>query len=818
MDLDSCPSDFCQSFSYSQNSSLIEFSSDPETELLPSENDYNQNYTESYVQNFNLAAELYFESYEMPESNESETSSVEHMQTDSFLQVQKSHSFSEIFFLGKTFSNKIKNGDIRVNEHGITAKEANTLTSALRVKHHISDSLHVDIHRIINEILGHDNFLPATEYLLKKNIYNNNSLITYLYCPNCIILLGNLFDGINYIECETCGDIIHKNNSTQNYFIYCNIAQLFSQILEQEHDNIKEEHRSISENICDVGDGTLHKELIKATNLTDLSTYDYFIDSAPIFKSSENSAWFIKVVLNCLNEHIRFKRVLTVAVSVTSKNFNMQVFLIPFVKWANYLFETGVKYNATDGSEKTRKFLPLCLKADKGAIHKICLISAFNAQFGCPYCLHPNKTVDSRIYNKYILLDEKPIRRSNEMWLNDAQISSSEVRIRGICGKTVLFEIPYIKFPQHLCIEPIHCLYLGITKYVADHLWFKSSRFDYYIGRPLAIKRIDSIFKKIRLPEYSDSRLPKSISNRALWKASQWKYWCLYLSIPILQTTLLHPKYINHWGNFVKGTYLLSKEKIYKDDVAVADKCYFNFTFGMQTLYGSQYMTSNVHSLDHLAEQVTLLGPLWAHSASCDESSIGSSKLDVTGTKGICEQIMNRSLFKENVYNMINEFCETDSVRNLCIDLTRFRGTRNHGFSVYGNAKYGENETVSYPRAIRDNVVYKSECRQIETRNFDCCVRLNDNTFAIILNILCPALSRTVLFEIEFLNVTPIVLDAFSNESIHLDHLTLDHIMRCERSQNFETILGEVIADKCLFFEIDSKLYVANRPNKFDTQ
>lgn len=729
-----------------------EYSSYYETQLLVTEKILND---EQFNDEVDAAAALLNKSYEDPESIESQISTEEDTQNAPFYQVQKSHTFPEINFYYKICSNKIKNGDIRANDHGATANEAITLTSALRVKHHISDSLHVDIHKVINEILG-QNFLPATEYLLKKNLFNNNSLITYLYCPNCTILLGTLFDGANNIFCENCRNIIDKNNSTPNYFIYCNIAKSFSRILEQEDlcDNIKEEHCPNSENICDVGDGTLHKELINATNLKELCTFEYFIDGAPIFKSSENSAWFIKVILNCLRQRIRFKHVLTVAVGMSNKCFNMQLFLIPFVKWSKFLFEVGVKYKAKDESEKIKKFLPFCLKADKGAIPKICLISAFNTQFACTYCLHPNKTVDSRIYNKYIILDETPASRTNEMWMHDAQISNADVRVHGLCGKTVLFEIPYVKFPQHLSIEPIHCLYLGVTKYIADHLWLKPSRFDYYIGRPLAIKRIDTILKNVRLPEFPDSRLPKSLSNRALWKSSQWKYWCLYLSIPILQTTLLHHKYINHWGNFVKGTYNLSKEVISKTDIEVADKCFFNFTFGMQTLYGSQYMTSNIHSLNHLAESVILLGPLWAHSASCDESSIGSSKLDVTGTKGICEQIMNRSLFKENVFDVINELCGSDAVKSLCSDLTHFKGIRNHGFSVYGNVKYEENETVSYPRAVRDNVVYKSESRQIDTRNFDCCVRLNDNRFAIILKILNPT-KNTLLFQLEFLNVTP---------------------------------------------------------------
>lgn len=76
MDQDSRSSDSFQSFSYCQNSSVIESSSDSETELLPPENALNQNYIESNDQNVHVSAEQFVELYEKAESIEGESSTV----------------------------------------------------------------------------------------------------------------------------------------------------------------------------------------------------------------------------------------------------------------------------------------------------------------------------------------------------------------------------------------------------------------------------------------------------------------------------------------------------------------------------------------------------------------------------------------------------------------------------------------------------------------------------------------------------------------------------------------------------------------------
>lgn len=755
-------------------------------------------------------------------SSESEFSLLEENQFEEKQLVQKSHDFSEITCHEiKTPSYNIANGSSRVFDESVTINEAMTLTTALRVKHHISDSLHIDIHKIVNKILGRE-ILPESEYLLKKSIFNDNESIVYLYCTDCSTLLGNLFDKIDSIYCNKCKKVVKKNISVPNYFIYSNIAKSFSQLLEEQDlfDNLKIEcpNNTNDEYICDVGDGTLHKELRELSKRVDICTFEYFIDGAPVFKSSENSVWYIKVILNCIKENVRFKRVLTVAVGMGNTNFNMQTFLIPLTKWAEYLFNSGVTYTNKHGIKITKYFLPFCLKCDKGAVHKVCLCSAFNGEYGCNFCLHPNKTVDGRIYNKYVVLNEKADRRSNEMWLNDAELASSALRIRGIRGKTILYRMPFVKFPQHISIEPIHCLYLGVSKYMVDHLWFKPSGYEFYIGRPLAIKRIDALLINLRLPEYADSRLPKSLSNRSNWKASQWKYWCLYISIPILLTTIIDKKYINHWGHFVKATYILSKEKIQKDKVIEADKLYFDFVYGIQMLYGSEFMTSNIHSLEHISETVIRLGPLWAHAASCDESSIGKSKLDVTGTRGVLEQIINRSLLKESFFSKVNHMCEAESVKYICYNLTQGRVNYNSAeFSVYGTVKYEEaSGLTSYPRAIRNGIVLRSEARQIGTRNFDCSINLQDGRFAIIKKILCH--NNAVFFELEILNSIQVVLEGFSDSTINLNDVTMDHLYTCERSGKFEIVHNTNIGDKCLYFTIENITYIASRPNSFERQ
>ena len=105
-------------------------------------------------------------------------------------------------------------------------------------------------------------------------------------------------------------------------------------------------------------------------------------------------------------------------------------------------------------------------------------------------------------------------------------------------------------------IDYLHCIYEGITKAFME-FWFDSkyNSYPFYIRKFL--KEIDR--KLYRIKPYRSS--PRSISKSlSFWKASEFKAWLLFYSVPILKD-ILPPKYINHWTLLVHILLSTSKFK-----------------------------------------------------------------------------------------------------------------------------------------------------------------------------------------------------------------------------------------------------------------
>lgn len=109
------------------------------------------------------------------------------------------------------------------------------------------------------------------------------------------------------------------------------------------------------------------------------------------------------------------------------------------------------------------------------------------------------------------------------------------------------------------------------------------------------------------------SRLPKKIDEYGDWKASEFRTFLLYYSVPLLED-VLPSKYFDHFCNLVLGTFLLLKTSISQTDLNLARCCFKRFCIGIEELYTERYATFNVHCLLHLCTKVEDLGPLWSQS------------------------------------------------------------------------------------------------------------------------------------------------------------------------------------------------------------
>lgn len=137
------------------------------------------------------------------------------------------------------------------------------------------------------------------------------------------------------------------------------------------------------------------------------------------------------------------------------------------------------------------------------------------------------------------------------------------------------------------------------------------------------------------------ARVPRSLIERKFWKAHEWQHWLLYYSLPVLKG-ILPQKYHCHWALLVEGISILLGSELNTELINHAHDALVYFVGGVQSLYGKQHMTFNVHSLLHLSKSVVQWGPLWAHSAFMFESFNGYLLKQIKSSQAVPQQICKR--------------------------------------------------------------------------------------------------------------------------------------------------------------------------------
>ncbi|CAN7982373.1 unnamed protein product [Ixodes pacificus] len=185
----------------------------------------------------------------------------------------------------------------------------------------------------------------------------------------------------------------------------------------------------------------------------------------------------------------------------------------------------------------------------------------------------------------------------------------------------------------------MHCVLEGVTKQLLE-LWLTPSERDCFIGTPSNLSVLDERLKCIKPPQWF-TRLPRRLSERMHWKASEWIWWLLHYSVPCLHGMLPQP-YLDHLCLLVECIFLLLKDAVTPDDITRACDLATEFVVKMQTLYGQRAMTFNIHQMLHLPKSVQMLGPLWTHSSFVFEGGNGTLVKLVSDGNGVPLQILER--------------------------------------------------------------------------------------------------------------------------------------------------------------------------------
>lgn len=341
-----------------------------------------------------------------------------------------------------------------------------------------------------------------------------------------------------------------------------------------------------------------------------------------------------------------------------SKPF-MSIFTKLLMKSLKILESNGIYYEVDNEKICTKGFL-ICGTADLPAKSEILNCNQFNGQFSCMSCLHPGETYRTQKGGSvhtfpYDASMPKHEERTTENCLRDAVLATENRKtVNGIKGPSFLMTLKSYDFVKSTSIDYMHGVLLGIGKLLIN-LWISSTHSKEIFSISNYVEVIDQRLLQIRPPSII-TRVPRSLSDHfKYWKASELRSWLFFYSLPILHD-ILPGKYLLHFACFVEGIFLLCTDSVTSTDIEKSSKLLSYFVHMFPSLYGERYITLNMHSLLHLPQCVTELGPLWVYSCFPFENINGTLMELFHGTQNVELQIMCGLNVLQNMTSMIEEF------------------------------------------------------------------------------------------------------------------------------------------------------------------
>nr|XP_050026874.2 uncharacterized protein LOC126522173 isoform X1 [Dermacentor andersoni] len=498
--------------------------------------------------------------------------------------------------------------------------------------------------RLIEALFGFQgDMLPRSKYLLRKlwNPTMHTAVNRHYYCNICGSQLEQLSS--ETMRCQACqADMkVSLLNNAGCFFSILNIKQQIGQSIAKFKDLLFAQMEKIEQglqcdSVSDITSGAFYKSLRQSGKIShkDL-TLTFNTDGSPVYKSSKASVWPIQFTINELPPGVRRQSPVLAGLWFGHKHPDMMVFMDKFVE-ALQAVGTVVWQHGTETVRS--KVHSICCSVDAPARAAVTNQTQFNGRFGCCWCLTCAEQIEGT--PRYIQTDFA--LRTEEGVLRDMKLALElNMPVNGIKGPSPLINLNLFNPVLSQAVDYMHCVLLGVTRQLTE-FWLDSanSQEPFYIGAPSTIAKLDKRLLSI-CPPHCFTRLPRSLADRCFWKASEWKNWLLYYSLPTV-LGVLPPRFWRHMSMLAEAIFTLLKSEISPTDLQCAGHLLESFVCRAANLYGTRFMTFNVHQLRHLTSSVEHLGPLWANSAFPFEAGNGKLTKMVKAAKGAPTQILER--------------------------------------------------------------------------------------------------------------------------------------------------------------------------------
>ena len=327
--------------------------------------------------------------------------------------------------------------------------------------------------------------------------------------------------------------------------------------------------------LCDIHDGSVLQELMKPSNFLSVPEHTGFImctDGVPMFKSSEGSLWPVYLAITSLPPLVRMNYSYLLLAGIWSGPVkpDMSTLLQPTLEKITMLNTEGVSVMTPDGHKLIRAKLLIGI-FDLPAKASVTNMKQFNGEYGCTFCTDKG-TLISRNRRVYLPDDDHSIRTPEQMKKWTERAVRSNQAVMGIKGVSILSQA--IQIPE--CVPPdyMHAVLEGTIKSLLKN-WFDPANHGkaYYLG--LHKKNIDKLAAQIK-PPTEINRAPRSLELLSFWKASEFRAWMLYYSLPLLKA-FLPSEYIHHLALLISALHILLSEAIPTTSIDVANEMLCTF-------------------------------------------------------------------------------------------------------------------------------------------------------------------------------------------------------------------------------------------------
>lgn len=324
----------------------------------------------------------------------------------------------------------------------------------------------------------------------------------------------------------------------------------------------------------------------------------------------------------------------------------------------------GVDMETPEGTKLVRACL-LCVSCDIPASRKLVGFVGHSALKACSKCLKSfpttsfGKKADYSGFQRdtWTNRELKDHKEQGMKWKHAKSLAERiEIERKHGVRFSELLRLPYFNTIRFCVIDPMHNILLGSSKHITT-LW-KS------MGLLKEVELIQELVDKFVTP--SDiGRIPYKIaSGFSSFTADQWKNWILIYSLVALKESLPDYQY-QCWYIFVQVCLLISSRAISQDNVRELDRLLIKFCTTVETIFGVDACTPNLHLHGHLKDCYLDYGPsssFWLFAFERMNGILGSVS---TNHQAIEIQLMRKFISNQQILDKVRKDADKELVELL---------------------------------------------------------------------------------------------------------------------------------------------------------